>query len=324
MTSEAAFLFAMVLDKKNSGTFISWKETINWHPSDGILWIHLNCGIEQSYRQFLLDSALDSFIIDSLSATKTRPRCYTHNDGVTLILRGVNLNPGADPEDMISVRIWAEKNKIITSSFSNLISIDDIKKSLSEKNGPATSGEFLSVLAENLSFHISNVLEKLDDRIDDLEDRTFKSHDRKMQGNISDLLRQTIKFIRHLTPQYEALYALQNIKLDWFEENNHFSLREIVNSTTRYLEGLTVAKNHVEIAQEELRVCFSQQLNKTMYLLAVITSIFLPLSLLTGLLGINVAGIPGANHPLAFIIVCSMLGLIAIIQVLILKKIHWL
>jgi zinc transporter len=65
-------------------------------------------------------------------------------------------------------------------------------------------------------------------------------------------------------------------------------------------------------------------MNKAMYLLSIIAAIFLPLGLLTGLLGINVGGIPGTDSKWAFTLVTVVLVSLAIILVAWFKKIKWL
>ena len=71
------------------------------------------------------------------------------------------------------------------------------------------------------------------------------------------------------------------------------------------------------------RVLFRSRLNKNTYILSVIASIFLPLGFLTGLLGINIEGIPGATNQSAFYIFCGIITLITAIQVIIFKKLKW-
>ena len=65
-------------------------------------------------------------------------------------------------------------------------------------------------------------------------------------------------------------------------------------------------------------------MNKTMYVLSIVAGIFLPLGLLTGLLGINVGGIPGTEHPLAFMLVCVLLLIIAGGLVWLFKRMKWM
>jgi len=65
-------------------------------------------------------------------------------------------------------------------------------------------------------------------------------------------------------------------------------------------------------------------MNKAMYVLSIVAAIFLPLGLLTGLLGINVGGIPGTENEWAFTLVSLVLMAIAIGLVVWFRKIKWL
>jgi len=79
----------------------------------------------------------------------------------------------------------------------------------------------------------------------------------------------------------------------------------------RFIEDLDAIRERSQVVQDELQNLLADQLNKRTYLLAIVAAIFLPLSFLTGLLGINVAGIPGAENPWAFAIVVG--GLVAVV-----------
>jgi zinc transporter len=61
-----------------------------------------------------------------------------------------------------------------------------------------------------------------------------------------------------------------------------------------------------------------------MYILSVIAAVFLPLGFLTGLLGINVAGLPGAETPWAFAAVCAILAVLAGLELWLLRRLKWI
>jgi zinc transporter len=68
------------------------------------------------------------------------------------------------------------------------------------------------------------------------------------------------------------------------------------------------------VVQEELQNLLAERMNRTMYVLSLVTVVFLPLGLLTGLLGINVGGIPGTENDRAFTVVTVALVLLALVQ----------
>ena len=92
----------------------------------------------------------------------------------------------------------------------------------------------------------------------------------------------------------------------------------------RFVEELDSARDRVAITQEELNNRLSEQMNKAMYVLSIVAAIFLPIELLTGLLGINVGGIPGSENKWAFLIVTFFLILIALLLIGLFRRIKWL
>ena len=101
-------------------------------------------------------------------------------------------------------------------------------------------------------------------------------------------------------------------------------LREIGDRTTRYVEDLDAIRDRATVTQEELNSSLTEQMNKTMYVLSIVAGIFLPLGLLTGLLGINVGGIPGTENEWAFTVFCVLLLIIAGLQVWLFRHKKWM
>ncbi len=96
-------------------------------------------------------------------------------------------------------------------------------------------------------------------------------------------------------------------------------IREAADRVTRLGEELEAIRDRAQILHDELMDQRAEAMNKNTMLLSVVASIFLPLGLLTGLLGINVGGIPGAQEPWAFWLVCLVLLVIAVAQFLLLR-----
>ena len=76
--------------------------------------------------------------------------------------------------------------------------------------------------------------------------------------------------------------------------------------------------------QDELTNRLSEQMNRTMYLLTIVASIFLPLGFITGLLGVNVGGIPGTEEPMGFLALCGLLLLLGLVEYWLFKRLKWI
>jgi zinc transporter len=138
------------------------------------------------------------------------------------------------------------------------------------------------------------------------------------------LRRQAISLRRYLSPQREALSRLLTEKITWVDDADRLRLRETCDQLVRYLEDLDEARDRAAVTQEELVNRLSEQMNNKMYLLSIVAAIFLPLGFLTGLLGINVGGIPGAESKLGFAGFVLLLIGVVIVQIWFFKKKKWL
>jgi len=319
---ESGLVAAFVLDGQGTGVELDWQGVRNWNKK-GILWTHLDYKVEESHHWLQEESSLDPLILEALLAEDTRPRCQAYSCGLLVILRGVNLNPGADPDDMISLRVWLEPNRIISIRHRKVMAVDDIRKSVLEGDGPTAVGDFLFRLTRGLAYRIGDVLSQIDDDVDALEDEVLEQGSFEQRSKLSSLRRQVIRIRRYMAPQREVMTRLQAEKTALFSDMDRIRLREVADHITRCVEDLDSAKDRAAVCQEELENRIGAQMNKTLYILSIITAIFLPLGLITGLLGINVGGIPGSENPLAFVFVCLLLLAIVIGQVLIFRRIHW-
>jgi zinc transporter len=240
--------------------------------------------------------------------------------GLLVILRGVNLNPGADPEDMVALRLWFEPKRIITTRHRRLMSAQDLRDALAARRGPATTGEFLVEVAERLIERMGPVLGDIDDHIDDLEDQILDERSGDLRHKLVEMRRGAILLRRYLAPQRDVLSRLQVEPVTWLGDAHRLRLREVTDRVTRYVEDLDAFRERAALMQEELSSRLADQMNRRMYLLSIVAAVFLPLGLLTGLLGINVGGIPLADNPWGFLIVFAMLIIVAAVQLWVFRR----
>ncbi len=294
-----------------------------WKPVDGLLWIHLDHSDPVMANWVRENADMEAVATEAILASETRPRSLTIGNGLLVILRGVNLNPGADPEDMVSVRIWMTEHCIVTTSQRRLLSIEALCRQIDHGNGPTNAGEFLLQLGELLTNRIGDVINDVEEIIDNLEEELHTTEHHEMRSALSDVRRQSVALRRYLAPQRDALARLVIERTPLIDDQVRMQLRELTDRMTRYIEDLDGARERASVTHEELQNRIAELTNRRMYLLTMIAAIFLPLSFFTGLLGINVGGIPGAEDGQAFLVVTGLLVVIAIAQWLLFRWRKW-
>jgi zinc transporter len=297
---ETGLLHSFILDGKGRGREISSPAAREWSAGQGMLWVHIDASDPHASRWLSENSGLPDMALDTLLAGETRPRSLVGDEGMLAILRGVNTNPGANPEDMVSVRIWIDEHRIITSQRRRLLSIQDVSESLHAGNGPTGPGNFLVMLIERIADRIGGFVDSIEDRIEEAEDEISGGKAPGFRQRLSALRRQIAEVRRFLAPQRDALDRLTRQSNQWVSDSEAHYLRQEADRITRFLEDLDLARERAVVLQEELLSLIAQEQNARMYVLSVIAAIFLPLTFITGLLGMNVGGLPGLENSAGF------------------------
>lgn len=225
---------------------------------------------------------------------------------------------------MVGIRLWFENNRIISTCHRRLLSIADLQEAIEQGRGPESIDDFLVQITGQVMERMRQVIDDLEDNVADLEDQVLTAESHQLRSQLAALRRQAISLRRYLTPQREALSRLLTEKIPWLDESARVGLREVADRLARYIEDLDEARDRAAVTQEELVNRLSEQMNNKMYLLSIVAAIFLPLGFLTGLLGINVGGIPGAESNLGFLLFVLLLVIVVIFQILYFKHKKWL
>ena len=198
--------------------------------------------------------------------------------------------------------------------------INDIRSALSLGDGPAGSASFLVFLCDAITHRIAGVVTEIDEGVDSLEDEILEKERTALRGRILRYRRMIIGLRKYVIPEREALSRLQSERFSWISDIDRLQLRESAERINRCIDDMDAARDRAAMAQEELNARLSEQMNQTIFMMSIVATIFLPLGLLTGLLGINVGGIPGTESPWAFVIVCGILLITASALFIMFKK----
>jgi len=282
--------------------------------------MHLDRSSERARAWLRSGSGLDPLIVDALLANETRPRVAPFRDGLMVILRGVNLNPGADPDDMIALRVWIDSRRLITMRTRRLLAVQDMRAEIEQGDSPDTVADAFVRLVLALVTRMAPVLDAIDEALDVLEEHVVKTPVRQLRTELASLRHTVIGLRRYLAPQREALGRLLSEDKSVFDDRSRLRLREATDAMVRYVEELDTMREQAGLLADELHSVVSERMNRTMYVLSLVGTVFLPLGFITGLLGVNVPGIPGSDSPLAFEALAFLLIGLAILEVWLFRR----
>ena len=114
------------------------------------------------------------------------------NDGLMVILRGVNCNPGHDPEDMVAIRMLFCENIIVTLRKKIVMAIQDIQLMIQKGKGPESKGDFLVMVTELIADRMGDVVQDLDETVDQIEEDLIEPAELDLASTIADAKRVAI------------------------------------------------------------------------------------------------------------------------------------
>lgn len=270
-------------------------------------------------RGWLESHALPEALINSLLADDTRPRFEQYGpDGFLLILRGINLNEGAEPDDMLSLRMMWYKGALVSTRKVPSKAIASMLQQLQAGKGPDSLPSLLVAISSGISQLISNFLSPIDEQLNNIEVPNVDD-----LTSLNALHTRLLRLRRYLKPQKYAFEDLLDAGMPLIEaQRPHFkncldTITRINESVEFYLDQTNHLLGH--IAQEQAQV-----MNRNTYLFSVIACIFLPAGFFTGLLGVNIGGIPGVDNPFAFLLFSMGLVVIIALEIVLLKRLKFI
>ena len=291
-------------------------------PPGAYQWIPFDLN-DKNVPMLLAGAGLEETVLSALLKKETRPRVLVNQDEMLVILRGLNLAQGEAPEDMVSLRMHVSGTRIISCQKRLLQSVEDLKTNIDQNIIPPTTGHLLTYLCERLTGRMSELMEDIEECSFEMEEKSLDGATSSLENDIHSQLRQVIQFKRYLVPQKEALLQLQNEKMSWLSSKQQLKIREVSDQLIRYLEMLDAAREMAIVSQESLYHLQNKEMNKRMYLVSVMTALFLPLGFFTGLLGVNLAGIPQAHDSRSFLMFVLLLVVIILLQLWYFRKKGW-
>ena len=329
---EPGLRFACVLNGRGGAVHKSWQEVQEWQPEDGVLWIHLERDDPATERWIMEASGIDPVIGEALLMEDSRPRVEGIDDGLLIVLRGISqISAGHESHlggsvDLVPVHLWIDGHRVISlrDKDHQLGALRDIRNANAAGKGPSRPGDLLVGIADKLVKDLEPMLDAMDEEVDCLEDEVLTTAASESRLKISDLRRRAIHLRRYLAPQRDALNRLQREDCSWLTERDKVRLREIIDKVMRYIEYLDSIRDRAIILHEDLSSILNERIARTSNRLTGLAALLLPPSLVAGLLGMNVGGLPGTQDPWGFYIALIFMAGLSLGVVWILRRLHWM
>lgn len=265
----------------------------------GFVWIHMDGRTDETAVWIERKARLDPLVANALVATETRPRTEFINGGALVNLRGRSSEEMRSSDPLASFRLWAEKGRVISAARLPLVALPAVR-AMAEAGQIRDPGDLIAAIAGAITADLDPEVGDLGDRLDDCEEMIDSDKTVELRRTVAKARSQAIGLRRFVAPQRLALDRLSETECSWLDEADRRHLREAADRAARMAEELESIRERAALIHETLTDLRAETIDSRSLVIAIAAMIFLPLTFITGLLGMNVQGIPYAESPWAF------------------------
>jgi zinc transporter len=276
-------------------------------PPSEFIWLHFslsNSSTEPWLRHcFKLPQAFYESLHSGPGATRLEP----DNNCLVVVMHDVLFDLTFDTSAVAKCNVYVDPQFLISARLRPLRSLDRLRSAVREGEIFSSSVNLLAHLLGDQANVLMEVLRRSTARVDDIEDKLLASRLAFSRGELGSLRRVLVRLQRLLAPEPASFFRLVNRPPRWIGPEDISDLRQAAEEFSAAVSDAQALIERVKLLQEELSAQITEQTNRTLYVLTLVTVLALPINMVAGLFGMNVGGIPLADNGGGFFVVIGIL-----------------
>lgn len=280
----------------------------------GFIWLHFNLAHAGAEPWLRRHSALEDSFYEALHEGSRATRIERVLDTVFAVVNDVTFDFAYEASDVATLWVSAREHGVITARRSALRSVDRLRAAVKRGETMPSAAALLDHLLSDQADELQRIARTATDRVDDIEDAVIAGRAERLRAELAQLRRMTVRLQRLLAPEPGAFFRMLSHPPAWLSMHDQQRLQHASEEFSVVLRDIGALQERIKLLQDESAARVADQNNRSLFILTMVTVLALPINLVSGLLGMNVGGIPFADRHEGFWVV---LGIIAVITILI-------
>jgi magnesium transporter len=315
---------------QKSPEYLTTIEEINEKISDtnGYLWVSIESASNEELQQFLIDT----FHFHPLAVEDCQTNGYQASkvddfvDYLFIITHA--LKAEKEPLEIVTaeLNIFLGENYIVSVCTNQALSPVDRAWARAKRDFRITNfgPDFLChSLLDALVDEYLPLIDEMESEVEWLEDSVLEKPTPTTLEKLLSLKHNIMSLRRIISPMREVMNRLSRDEFPQIDAQSRYYFRDIYDHLVRIQDLADTLRDIVSGALDIYLNSTSLRLNEIMKALTIVSTIFLPLSFISGVFGMNFLHIPGSTHPWGFYLACSLMILLGVGMVLYFKKRNW-
>jgi len=274
--------------------------------SEGFIWVHFNLAHRATAHWLRLHAGLSEVFDEALRDRTRSTRVEMDDDMLVAVINDVHYAFAFEPTDIATLWLLVSPRLVISARVAPLRSIDRLRHAVETGSTLRSSVDLLVRLMREQADVLSGIVRETTSRVDAIEDHLLTDRLAKRRANLGSLRRLLVRLQRLLAPELAALFRLLQRPPAWVTEEDLQELRESTEEFHLVLTDMGSLQERIKSMQEEIAGRVSEENNRTLFVLTMVTVLALPVNIVAGLMGMNVGGVPLADNSVGFWIVVAV------------------
>lgn len=242
------------------------------------------------------------------------------SDGILVVLHDMHHDFKGDPEAIGALCIYVDQRRVITGRRHPLMSLDRLRRKLPASPDLRTSTDLLEEMLQALADSFAHLVAKLGDDVDDAEDSILAGQLHDQGAKLGRMRRTLARLRRNVRANRAAMASVLSHLPSWCDADFRHRLHQAVERVDAVGQDIELVQERTRLLQEEIGGRLGEATNRNLFFLSIMTATLLPVTLITGIFGMNVGGLPWLDSPRGFAWVTGIMVTAVILVLLLLRR----
>lgn len=306
----------------------SIEEAFDFKSSNSVTWINLN-GLNhvEDIEKIGIHYDLHPLVLEDIVSISQRPKIDEYEDYIFIVLKMLYV----DKTDTIvteQVSFVLGKGYVLSFQESEGDVFDTVRERIRQGKGRSRSMQadyLLYILMDAIVDHYFTIIETLGDKIEDYEDQIFSGQvNKNINKDIQDLKREILRIRRAIFPLREVINRIEKHESTLILKKTKTFYRDIYDHLIQVSENIDIYREMIWSLMDMYMTTISNKMNEVMKVLTIMASIFIPLTFIAGVYGMNFDNIPELHYKYAYPIFWAVMVVIFLGMLYYFKRKKWL
>lgn len=276
--------------------------------AEGFAWLHFNLAHASAARWLERHGGLSDAFHEALHDELRSTRIERDGDALVAVLNDVHYDFSLDATEFATLWVSLDQRLVVTARRAPLRSVDQLRTAIRRGDLPASTTELLERLLRAQADVLVDIVRSVTRQVDRTEDELLAGTLDPKRARLGQLRRLLVRLQRLLAPEPASLFRLLQQPPRWMAETGVQQLSSASEEFSVALRDTAALQERIKLLQEELADMVNERNGRSLFALTVLTVLALPINILAGLFGMNVGGIPLADHPHGFWILAGLVA----------------